>query len=111
MIDMKDYFDQVEKRAVQNAMYEFRMQDCYHVLLDEYRYNHNDSFKFLAEMPVEDGIQWVKTTMLCWIDLHRADPIAYPSVGTVDAANAVRAYRKSRKKAAKQTKAGKKIEL
>lgn len=102
MVDMKRYFDTAEKSAVQKTLYEFQMQDYYHILIDEYRYNHNESFKFLSEMPVEDGMKWVKTMMLTWERLHRSEPDTYPFVRPVDIANAVRAYRKARNKAAKK---------
>lgn len=78
-----------------NAEVESASLCAYDALISLYR-GGNTGLKFLAEMPYEQGRQWVDKAFHDYFDLHRSDPDRYPIASIEEIVRTIRAYRKAR---------------
>lgn len=85
----------ISKTNIEDVVVENTSLLAYHALIASHR-GGNAEFKFLAEMPYEQGRQWVDKAFNDYFDLHRADPDRYPITSIEEIARTIRAYRKAR---------------
>lgn len=90
---LDDYDAQVAEEELKKWI-----DDAYVTLVREYTVHGDERFKFLSEMPFDQGKDWVKKMVDLYSKLNAADPERYPVVTCTDMALAVKAYRKSKKK-------------
>lgn len=87
----------ISKTNIEDAVVENTSLLAYTALIASHR-GGNAEFKFLAEMPYEQGRQWVDKALNDYFDLRRSDPDPdrYPITSIEEIVRTIRAHRKAR---------------
>ena len=101
MITTKGQFDSMLEDTVNRIQTEMYFEESYQSLIKLWTVCREAEFKFLADMPIEQGRHWVRTAMTEYIDKHVKDPDEYPVCGGLSMVRRIRADRKARNKLAK----------
>ena len=102
MFNTRDDYTAYYEELITKVEFEIWIEQTYAALVREYSVYRDEQFKFLAEMPFEQGRDWVKKMVDLYSELNAADPERYPVVTRRDMALAVKAYRKSKKQKKKK---------
>lgn len=97
MFNTRDDYTAYYEELIAKVEFEIWIEKTHAALVREYSVYRDEQFKFLAEMPFEQGRDWVKKMVDLYSELNAADPERYPVVTRRDMALAVKAYRKSKK--------------
>lgn len=99
----KAYYDNILMGAIAKTKAQMEAMELYNYLVEEYNILGNQDMKFLAEMPYEQGREWVNRAFALFMDLHNADPEHWPMQKPIDVVQTIRAYRKAQNKFKKTT--------
>ena len=97
MFNTRDDYEAYYKELIAKVNFENWIKDAHSVLVREYSVYRDERFKFLAEMPFEQGRDWVRNMIILYDELNAADPAKYRATTCRDMAIAVKEYRKIRK--------------
>ena len=103
MFTEKAQFDAAIAGAIVKTRAQMASINLYDQLVQEYTVYKNQDLKFLADMPYQQGRDWVDRTFALFMDLHETDPNRYPIQSASEVVKTMRAYRKSQNKLKKKT--------
>lgn len=101
MLTTREQFDVRIENAVEHVQTNMYFEEAYESLIRMWTVCRESEFKFLADMPVSQGRQWVRTAMTEYIDKHQENPDEYPVCGGLSMVRRIRSDRKARNKLAK----------
>lgn len=101
--ETESYFMEALDSGLRKLTFHFAMQVGM-VLQSEFYRGGFEGYNFLFDMPECERDEWIRKAIRQYYLLHKEDSEKYPCVGFKEAFDCVRAYRKSKRVKAKQSK-------